>query len=215
MSPRVVHCEQGSPEWLRARMGMPTASAFKYVMATPRGESEESRTRAKYMRQLAYEIVSGEPMTSYVNEVMERGRAMEPEAMALYMMMRDVVVEKVGFIVNGKVGASPDGLVTPQSSGPSGGIEIKTEQEHLLIKRLVDPGAAFPSEHVAQCMGNMWVCEREWWDLAVYWPRLPLFTRRLKRDDRYIARLEIGVEAFLEELDDVVARVRAHGGGAA
>lgn len=213
---KVVDCAQGSPEWHAARRGIITASRFGDVMASPRGDSPESRTRARYMRELAFEIVAEEPIENYVNytnRAMERGKLLEPEALKLYAMMRDTHVHRVGFVTRlfGKwtVGGSPDGFVGcgPDGDGPRGGVEIKTEEPHLLIPRIAER-RGFPAEHVAQCQGLMWLTDATWWDNAIYWPKLPIFIRRAQRDDRHNARFEIAARAFLEELDDLVEKIR-------
>lgn len=209
MSAYTIHdVEQGSEKWRRVRMGIPTASMLHAIMATGRSDPE-SKTRAKYMRQLAYEIITGEPMETYSNARMDLGKKLEPEAVSLYQMMADVEVERIGFVTlryrgDRMIGASPDGLV-----GIKGGVEIKTEDPHLLIARLEAGAAAgFPAEHVAQCAGNMWALDRDWWDLAIFYPRLPMFRRTLRKDSRFLARIEIAVEAFLDELETVVEKVR-------
>jgi hypothetical protein len=54
----------------------------------------------------------------------------------------------------------------------------------------------------------MWLTDATWWDNAIYWPKLPIFIRRAQRDDRHNARFEIAARAFLEELDDLVEKIR-------
>ena len=46
-------CEQGSEEWLRLRMGIPTASEYATVLAKPQKGSTESKTRRTYLLKLA------------------------------------------------------------------------------------------------------------------------------------------------------------------
>ena len=38
---QIVECEQGTDEWIAARMGIPTASEFHTVMANGRGRKGE------------------------------------------------------------------------------------------------------------------------------------------------------------------------------
>ena len=207
MAAETVPCEQNSPEWFRARMGIPTASSFKTVMVTKgRGEGGESKTRRAYMHKLADEIVYGEltPEAEYTDQNMERGHAMEAEARDLYAFTRNVNVEQVGFIRNGQMGASPDGLV-----GKNGVLQIKTAFPHLIVGYLLRD--EFPAEHKAQCQGELLVTERDWIDIAVYWPKRPLFVKRAFRDDVYIAEIAKAVEQFNAELAEVVDRVRRYG----
>jgi YqaJ-like viral recombinase domain len=197
----IVHCcEQGSEEWFKVRAGMPTASEFATVMAAGRGGGE-SKMRRTYMLKLAGEILTGEPMDSYTNHHMERGKEMEAGARDLYAFMQDVDPDLVGFIVNGTKGCSPDSLI-----GADGMAEIKTKLPHLQIDVLLR--GELPPEHKAQCQGALWVAEREWIDFVSYWPRLPLFVTRAYRDEPYIGALSAAVDQFSEELAALVDQIR-------
>lgn len=199
----IITCDQNSADWYRARMGIPTASEFATVMAKGKGGGE-SKTRQTYLYKLAGEIITGQPMESYSNAHMERGHAMEQEARELYEFMTDQTCERVGFVRSGRKGASPDSLV-----GPNGLVEIKTKLPHLVIEALFR--GEFPPEHKAQCQGQLWVAEREWLDIAIYWPGMPLFVTTATRDEAYIRELSDAVDSFNAELDIIVDRVRAYG----
>jgi hypothetical protein len=199
---QIIDCEQGTVEWFRARAGMPTASEFHTVMAKGR-DGGSSVTRRTYMLKLAGEILTGEPMESYSNGHMERGKVMEDEARNFYSFMTDEEPQRVGFVVNGPKGCSPDSFI-----GANGMLEVKTKLPHLMIECLLKD--EFPSEHKAQCQGALWVAEREWIDIAVYWPNLPLFVKRAHRDEDYIKKLAAAVDAFNDELQQTVAQVRRY-----
>jgi hypothetical protein len=154
------------------------------------------------MRKLAGEIVTGEPMESYSNVHMERGKVQEDEARDLYAFMRDCDPQRVGFIRNGDRGCSPDSLV-----GDDGGLEIKTALPHIQIDRLLR--GTLPAEHKAQVQGNIWLCERKFWDFVSYCPKLPLLVVRVERDDEYIAQLEKAVDQFNAELRQLVEQIMA------
>lgn len=200
----ILTCEQGSEEWFRARMGMPTASEFSTVMASGKGGGE-SKTRRTYMLKLAGEILTGEPMENYTNGHMERGKVMEDEARDFYSFMKDAEPRRVGFIVNGPKGCSPDSLI-----GDDGMLEIKTALPHILIEKLLRDD--FPPEHKAQCQGALWVAERDWIDIAVYWPKLPLFVKRAYREETYIKTISDAVDTFNVELQETVERIRGYQG---
>lgn len=199
----IIDCEQGTEEWFRARMGIPTASEFSTVMASGRGGGE-SLTRKTYMLKLAGEILTGEPMDRFTNQHMERGHEMEGEARELYSFAADVEPQRVGFIRSGQKGVSPDSLI-----GANGMLEVKTKLPHLMIATILHDD--FPADHKAQCQGALWVAEREWIDITVYWPNLPLFTKRAYRDEEYIQKLSDAVDAFNDELAATVERVRNYG----
>lgn len=200
---QVLNCDQGSADWFRARMGIPTASEFSTVLAKGK-DGGASVTRKTYMLKLAGEILTGEPMENYSNAHMERGKVMEDEARDLYSFLTDAEPQRVGFIVNGPKGCSPDSLL-----GDDGALEIKTAMPHILIEKLLKDD--FPPEHKAQCQGVLWVTDREWIDIAVYWPRLPLFRKRAYRETAYINTLTAAVDQFNSELHEMVERIRRIG----
>jgi len=200
---QIIDCAQNSAEWYAARRGIPTASEFHTVLAVgPKGG--KSATRVAYLNKLAGEILTEEPMPTYTNDDMERGKLMEDEARTLYSFMTDADPIRVGFIRNGNKGASPDSLI-----GDNGGLEIKSAAAHIQIARLL--ADELPSEHKAQVIGSMWVAEREWWDFCSYCPKLPLFVKRIYRDEEYIKRLANEVELFNVELHQTVDYIRRYG----
>jgi hypothetical protein len=201
---QIIECEQNSPEWFAARLGIPTASQFGTVLAKGR-DGGASATRRTYMAKLAAEIVTGRPTESFSNEHTERGHVLEPEARELYSFMSDSQPKLVGFVRNGNKGASPDSFI-----GNDGILEIKTKLPHLLVDVLLKD--EFPAEHRAQCQGNLFVCEREWIDISVYWPDLPMFIKRAYRDEKYIANLSSEIDRFNDELQEMVAQIRAKQG---
>jgi hypothetical protein len=192
MSEFFFDVEQRSPEWYALRCGIPTCSRFSDVLAGGQG-----KVRGKYMRQLAGEIITGEPAETYSNSHMERGRLMEAQAREQYArdiaFVNDEEVREIGFIRNTKAGGSPDALV-----GEHGILEIKTMLPDLLIEKH-QQGGAFPPEHIPQCSGNLWVSGRQWCDLVMYWPKMPLFIWRLERNASYIEMLAEQVELFAYE----------------
>lgn len=199
MGVQILTMEQGSPEWHQARLGIPTASNFKHILA-----KGEGKTRRSYMLKLAAEIITGEIGEDFKSQAMERGNDMEAEARELYAFAHAASPQRVGFIRNGPVGWSPDSLL-----GDKGALEIKTQRADLLIETILKD--QFPSEHRAQCQGGLWVGEREWIDLPIYWPRMPLFVKRAYRDDLFIKTLATEVDRFLAELHDLVASIQRYG----
>lgn len=196
---QVFDMDQGDDAWFQARLGIPTASKFATVMA-----KGEGKTRNEYMRRLAGEILTGEPSETFTNANMERGRVMEDEARDTYAFIQNAEIKRVGFIRNGDKGASPDSLV-----GDDGGLEIKTALPHIQIDRLERD--RLPPEHTAQVQGNIWLSERDWWDFVSYWPKLPMLTVRVYRDESYIKNMAAEIDRFNDELAALVQRIRHYG----
>jgi putative phage-type endonuclease len=187
--------EQGTKEWFEARAGIPTASMFSAVISKGRG-SAPSATRKTYMLKLLGERLTGELQESFTNEHLERGKLMEAEARTLYEFQSDNEVNEIGFVRNGDVGCSPDGVI-----GEAGLLEIKTKLPHLQLDALLK--GEMPSEHKAQVQGQLMVTEREWCDFVSYWPKLPLLLVRVERDEAYIKELAEKIEAFNKELQEL------------
>lgn len=204
---KIIDCQQGTPEWNAARAGIPTASEFSTVLASKgRGKDGESVTRRRYIHKLAGERITGEPAESYTNQFMDRGHVMEPLAREDYAFIKDVEPLLVGFVTtdDGMAGCSPDSLI-----GDAGALEIKTAAPHILLEHMFK--GEFPAEHKAQTQGVLWVAERDWIDLLIYWPKMKPFIVRAQRDEAYIADLAKAVAAFNEEVAAVVDQYQRYG----
>lgn len=152
---------QRTEEWFAQRVGKFTGSQFASLMA---GESTE--TYQGYLREKAWERLTGKAVQGYTNEAMLHGIETEPQARAYYEFVKDVVVEEVAFIAHPDltyVGVSPDGLI-----GSDGMLEIKCPQpkthiEYLAAKKL-------PSKYRWQVQGQLWVAKRDWCDFVSFHP---------------------------------------------
>ena len=153
----------------------------------------EGKTRKSYLNRLAAEIITGMPGETFKRPELDRGHEMEGEARDFYALIMNAEPKRVGFVRNGKKGSSPDSFI-----GENGLLEIKTQRGDLLIET-IDKGI-FPPEHVAQVQGQLWVTEREYCDLIVYWPNMPPFIKRAYRDSFYISKLSQAIDQFNDEL---------------
>lgn len=193
---QIFNCEQGTPEWKELRCGVITASDMSKVLAKGQG-----KTRLSYMYKLIGEAMTGEPADGFSNQHMDRGHLMEPAARELYAEQTGNTIEQVGFILNHGVGYSPDALVNDDGLG-----EIKSKLPHLMAE-LWDRGKV-PGDHVAQIQCGLWVSEREWLDFVAYWPGIPLFVKRVYRDDLYIKNMEADVRRFYDEMAEKMAKIQ-------
>lgn len=189
---------QGSPEWMRLRLGKVTASKVADVMAMTK--SGPGASRATYMAQLLCERLTGTPTEFFTNAAMAWGTATEPEARAAYSFHHDADVSEVAFVDHPTIpmtGASPDGLI-----GDDGMLEIKCPNTATHLDTL-DSGKP-AGKYVTQMQWQMACTGRQWCDFASYDPRLPehlrLFVVRIPRDSEAIAAMETAVTAFLAEL---------------
>lgn len=199
MNPEVLELEQGSPEWLEARLGYVTASRLKDVRAVTKSGAE-SQARANYRTEIVVERLTGQPGNRYSNKFMEFGSETEALARVEYMLRTGNDVTEVGMLRHPTLmaGASPDGLI-----GEDGGLEIKVQQiaNHVEALRTRD----IPKQFQDQIHGNLWISGREWWDYCSYAPELPpnaqLFIKRVYRDEKHINILSSEVAKFLKEVE--------------
>lgn len=194
---------QGTEEWLRMRLGIPSASCFDMILTST---GKLSTQRDKYMRMLAAERIRGFGEEGYKNAWMERGNDTEAEACAHYEFMYDTCVERVGFVFandDRRYGASPDGLIE------RGGLEIKCPAPHTQIERIENK--KLPSEYKPQVFGNMLCAGADWWHFFSYCKGLPDLLIAVERDEEYIRLQQEAIEEFCAELDSLVCRISKHG----
>lgn len=201
---KILNIEQGSPEWMDARLGIPTASAYDKII-TPKtlkpakGDTYRNQLLAEWL--LGYAIDWG---TS--NAWTERGRDLEAEARAFYELTRDVEVAPVGFVArdDGKTGGSPDGLI-----GEDGGLEIKCPAIHTHVGYMLNP-SLLSGEYRCQVQGYLYLTGRGWFDLMSYCPGLPEVLIRVPRDEVFMKAFEPALAAFLADLDTAKERLAEH-----
>ena len=196
----VLTMEQGSPEWLEARVGVVTASTFGKLL-TPKGKPSSQIEGAAYA--IAAERISGEPSDQPIDSHwVRRGSELEPHARALYEMTHDVEVEQVGLILRDdrEVGCSPDGLV-----GDRGMLEIKCPSPAKHVEYL--EAGTIPEAYRAQVQGQLWVAERDWVDFMSYHPTMPPMVVRVERDEAYIEQLSTAVEALLDRVSSITSAI--------
>src|SRR6476659_7528724 len=157
---------QRSPEWHALRLGKPTASEFHKII-TPKTGKLSAQAR-KFACRLIAERLLNEPLDLLGGiEAIERGKAMEPDAVAQYEFAEEVETQPVGFVTtdDGLVGASPDRLIV----GASAGLEIKCPLLPTHIGYWLDgPGDGYRP----QVQGQLWVAEFEWLDFYSYYPQM-------------------------------------------
>lgn len=195
-SGKLIDVKQGTDEWLQARLGLVTASNFKFATSDGIGGAD-SKTKFSYLCALLSERTTGNLVKRYHNEAMEWGTHNEPAARSTYTLETGSEVTQVGFVKNGEhVGASPDGLV-----GDDGMIQIKCQESHNHIANLLKQKC--PTVHLKQIQGELWCCGRLWSDFVSFDPRNPfkdIFIFRVHRDEEFIRKLAEGVNEFVVEL---------------
>lgn len=197
----VTDIKQGTPEWLALRLGIVTASELDCLLVSGKHPTGFGVAAFTYMDQLIGERITEEAAElPFQTKATIRGHDQEGVAFELYEAREDVKVQTVGIILNRGIGYSPDGLV-----GTDGLIEIKTKLPKFQVGVILS--GEVPKEHVAQCQGGLWASDREWIDFISYWPGMPLFVKRMNRDEAMIRKIAERVKLFYEILDERMNKV--------
>lgn len=200
---KIINLEQGSDEWLKARLGVATASNFDKVITST---GKESTQFEKYALELASQLLMDEPEETYKNDAMKRGNELEPVARQAYEETTFNIVETVGMFKSdcGNFGYSPDGLV-----GNDGLIEIKCPQATTHLKYLIDD--KLPADYVAQVQGGLFISGRKWCDFVSFHPNFKegrqLFVKRIERDEDFIAKLETNLIKTIRLRDEILVKL--------
>ena len=194
-----LDCEQGSEEWLAARLGIPTATGFENIVTAT---GKKSASYIKYMAELIEESILGSGDT-FKSGFMERGNQLEPQARAAYEFLTGNDVIQVGGVYlneNRDVMVSPDGLIPSLKKG----LEIKCPKMSTHIRYLLEGGV--PAEYAIQVQANLWVTGYETWDFVSYCPEYQKQTLYLFTTERN----EKLMKAFDEHIPQFVKTLKAY-----
>lgn len=194
----VLECEQGTQEWLDARLGIPTASRFSDIITAT--TLQPSKSSFSYLCECAAEWMIGEPLDAGQSPYMDRGRKMENEAIKWYEFQHDVTVRRVGLVLRDDraVGCSPDGLV-----GDDGGLEIKCPGAKAHVAYLLRPETLAKKYH-CQVQGSLWLTGRRWWDIVSYNPGMERVCVRVEPDKAFFVAFDFAIALFVKELHEAL-----------
>lgn len=197
---------QGTDEWLAARKGRITGSRFRDALdRTLKGELT-AKARL-YAMDTARERFGGTAAPVFVNAAMRLGTEQEPIARSAYEAETGTVVREAGFAYtdDGRFGCSVDGLV-----GEDGIIEIKTlVGSDSLFTAMVDRDH---SAYMDQIVGALWILGRQWCDLILWAPDLPIGAMtitRIHRDEDKIKKLAAALMEFDATVEMYFAKLSA------
>lgn len=203
---KLYRVEQGSVEWYRRRLGIPTSSNFHRIV-TPKGEP--SKQAVKYLYRLVAERLLHETMDDEIGFVkwVAQGREQEPYAVQQFEFVNEVELEPGGFVTSndGRIGASPDRIF----KGHKESLEIKSPAPWTQLQYLLEgPEDAY----IAQTQGHLLVGDE--FDVVhfyTYNPRTPPFHKIILRDRAYQGILRSALSSFCDVLDVTTERARALG----
>jgi hypothetical protein len=205
---KVFTCDQRSPEWHQARVGMFTASRASDMMATIK--TGEAAARRDLRVQLVVERLTSQSQDDvFVNAAMQRGIDKEADALSAYEALTGNLTRSYGFLAHDtlRTGCSPDGII----GDFEGGLELKCPKSATHLGYL--KSKTIPRDYLFQMMHGLWITGAQWWDFVSFDDRFPVplqvFHVRLERDDQQINDYAQLATAFLTEIDKEVEAVEA------
>ena len=196
----LIAVEQGSDEWLEARLGLLTASRVADIMPGKRGQYLASREQL--LDKLLAESFTKTASRNYQTKEMLWGVDKEDEARRLYELETGNKVTRVGIAMHPTIknfGGSPDGLI-----GKEGFIEIKCPDSHNHMRTLRT--GEIDEKYLFQMHALMSVTELQFCDFISYDPRFPEPTMQIKitrveRTDPLVDAIESEAVKFIGELN--------------
>ena len=190
--------EQGSPEWFKAREGIPTASRMSDIITAKTGKM--SATSRKYMFELiADRMGAGDPQRE-PTEWMTRGIELEPEARQMFEFEGGRKVRQVGICLTDdrQASCSPDGLVA------DGGLEIKCPKGSTHVAYLLNN--KLPDTYKQQVHASMAITGLDqWWFMSYHPGADPLYV--LVKRDEYTDKVSQVLTEFIQSLNTNAAKL--------
>lgn len=195
---KVFQVEQGTPEWLALRCGIPTASELDSLVS-PTGKIRTGEGPNTFLCRKLAERWLGGPLQTFSGGAMEQGSILEEEAIPWLEIAVESELNRVGFLTtdDGCFGCSPDGLGA--SLGLPTGFEIKCPEPTNHVKWLRE--GECPPEHLLQCQGGMYVTGYSEWQFVSYHRQFPKLIAVVKRDEKFMQAISEALVDFGIKMD--------------
>lgn len=196
--------EQRTPEWRRARIGIPTASNFWKIITASGAPSDSA---CGYLCRLVGERVFGRSLEEPAfGKWIEHGIMWEDRAAIAWEELTGKKAEFAGLVMseNGLWGCSPDRLV----AGENAAVEIKCPSPSKHIEyMLYGPG----KDYKQQVQGQMLVGGYDHVYFFSYFPGMPSVSRKIKRNNDFILKLRGALTEFSKQIDEQVEEFKKVG----
>lgn len=206
---KVIHCAQGSVDWSVARSGIPTASELD-ALVTTLGKVRTGDMPRTYLHKKITEAWLGGPLASLNVWDVTQGEILEEYAKPAFTLETGLELEQVGFITDdaGRVGCSPDGIVTDKNWG----VEIKSPRVETHVGYLLN--GIVPPDYVVQVQASLYVTGFEKWYFFSFCRRMPPLILEVYPDKAMQTAIGEALAGFLERFDEGMAKLVALNGGA-
>lgn len=196
--------EQGSEQWHISRSGVVTASKAHYLLM-----GRKTAGRATYMDELVAQIATGAISEEITAKPLQWGKDHEEQARDAYSAATFEAVEEEAFIYQDnkmRAGISPDGLI----AGEDKGLELKCPWSSKVWCAFAGRGE-IKKEEIAQVQFSLLITGFKSWGFAKFDPRnvncKKLHYVEIFRDEEMIAKLEKGLNEFIEDMDEALNKL--------
>lgn len=198
----ILNEEQGSEAWLRARLGVVTASkAYDLLPSKTSKTFKYKEARNTYMMELINEVCTGQ-YDEINGKALEWGKLNEDSALAAYAFESGNKVEKISLVYKDeskRCGASADFILSDKNHGG----ELKCPMNGLHHLNFIFEGIV-KDEYIAQIQFGMFITGWTHWDFASYNPRMPkkiLHYKTFERDPSLMDYFANEIPRFTQEMD--------------
>lgn len=200
---KIHNVTQGSPEWVKLRMGIPTASEMD-ALVSPTWKVRTGEGPTTYLYQKLCCAVTGIPPDDFQSFAMGQGSILEHEAIPWLEFTHEVKVTKAGFCTtdDGRVGYSPDGLI-----GNDGILEVKCPRPETHLKYIMEGGV--PAQYLAQVHTGLLVTGRSWGKFVSYSRQFPALVVRVERDEKIQGVLHDAINQFYDKFNPAMKKIIA------
>lgn len=190
---KIHQCEQGTLDWLKLHIGIPTAGGFDALVDSSFDYRTGEMPKTFLHKKLA-ESWRGKPLVDLGGSsfMMEQGMILESEAIPWWELETGRKTKRVGFITtdDGRVGCSPDALLANEDCG----LEIKCPAPHVQVKYLLAGGV--PKEYHAQVQVSLFVTGFPKWIFVSYRRSFPPLIVEVERDEEIMMKIANAVDRF-------------------
>lgn len=195
---KIIPCEQGSAEWLSARLEKISGTRLESAIGTPAKQEA-------LINELIAENLTGQHKDNFVNLAMAKGSEAEEFAIDEYELLKGEITEKVGLCVCDEYDwlvNSPDRLIKKDGKYKKA-VEVKSPNADTLVKYI--RAGEIPKEYLAQVISYFLVNEYlEELDFVVYCPLIQtdqyrLWINNVKREDLPIEEAKKDLMKFYEK----------------
>lgn len=193
--------DQGSDEWHKALIGNLGATGLKKIITS---KGVPSKSREKYLWELAEEHISGKKIPLYPTYWMKRGLELEPEARHVFVWSTGIEIEEVAMIYsdNKTHHVSPDGINEKEQVG----LEIKCLS--LAVFDAYREANKLPTEFILQLQMSLAVSCFDYWYFFLYYPGLEPMTLKIERDESLIKIIKAEINIFIRDLNNLIERLK-------